>query len=188
MEIEPTQLPEVVILTPRRFGDDRGYFTETYNQRTLAETSVAAQFVQDNESKSFAVGTVRGLHYQLAPHGQGKLVRVVHGSVLDVAVDLRIDSPTFGVHVAVELSATAGNQLWIPEGFGHGFCTLEPDTVVAYKASGFYNQPAERAVIFDDPELDITWPVATADITLSAKDAAAPTLAEVRAAGDLPRR
>jgi dTDP-4-dehydrorhamnose 3,5-epimerase len=187
VQIGETGLAGVLELTPRRFGDDRGYFVETYNELTLANSTVASHFVQDNESKSADVGTVRGIHYQLAPDGQGKLVRVAYGRVLDVAVDLRVGSASFGQHVAVELSSDTGNQLWLPEGFGHGFVTLEPNTLVVYKASGFYNQHAERAVIWNDPELGVDWGINTSGATLSAKDAVAPTLAAARAAGDLPQ-
>ncbi len=173
------EIDGVVEFTPRRFGDDRGYFTETWNARTHAGLGIDVAFVQDNESLSAETGTVRGLHFQTSPSAQGKLVRIVRGSVLDVAVDLRFESPTYGDHLAVTLEGSVGNQLWIPPGFAHGFCTLEPDTLMAYKVSGFYDAEADRSIIWTDPEIGIEWPVDPTVAILSAKDAGAPPLAEL---------
>jgi dTDP-4-dehydrorhamnose 3,5-epimerase len=178
MEIIPTALDGVVEIRPRRHGDDRGWFSETYKRQALHDAGIDIDFVQDNESFSATVGTLRGLHYQLAPHPQDKLIRVIHGSILDVAVDIRRDSPTFGRHVAVTLTADDGNQLLVPAGFAHGFCTLEPDVRVAYKVSGEYAPDCERAIRWDDPDLAIDWPLPADGPALSAKDAAAPLLAD----------
>jgi dTDP-4-dehydrorhamnose 3,5-epimerase len=178
MEIITTALDGVVEIRPRRHGDDRGWFSETYKQHTLRDAGIDIDFVQDNESFSAPVGTLRGLHYQLAPHPQDKLVRVIHGSVLDVAVDIRRDSPTFGQHIAVTLTADAGNQLLVPVGFAHGFCTLEPDTRVAYKVSDRYAPECERAIRWDDADLAIAWQLPPNGPTLSDKDAVAPVLAD----------
>lgn len=178
MEIIPTALDGVVEIRPRRHGDDRGWFSETYKQHTLHDAGIDIDFMQDNESFSAPVGTLRGLHYQIAPHPQDKLVRVIHGSVLDVAVDIRRDSPTFGRHVAVTLTADAGNQLLVPVGFAHGFCTLEPDVRVAYKVSDRYAPDCERAIRWDDPDLGIDWQLPPGGPTLSGKDAVAPLLTE----------
>ena len=173
------EIDGVVEYTPRRFGDDRGYFTETFNTRTCQSLGISAVFVQDNESLSAEPGTVRGLHFQTAPSAQGKMVRVVQGAVLDVAVDLRMGSDTFGDHVAVRLDGQRGNQLWIPPGFAHGFCTLEPDTLMAYKVTEYYDPDADRGILWTDPEIGISWPVDVASATLSAKDATAPLLADL---------
>lgn len=166
------------MLQPTRHGDSRGYFAETFNVRTMEDAGLETTWVQDNESLSAPAGTVRGIHYQLPPHPQVKLVRVLRGAVLDIAVDLRATSPTFGEHVSVELRADVGNQLYVPIGFGHGFCTLEPDTIVAYKVSGFYAPDCDRGIRWNDPQLDISWPVDHAAATVSDKDNAAPLFAE----------
>jgi dTDP-4-dehydrorhamnose 3,5-epimerase len=166
------------MLRPRCHADARGSFTETYNRRRLAEVGIPDEFVQDNQSYSVNAGTIRGLHLQLEPHAQGKLVRVLRGRILDVAVDLRRDSPTFKRHVAVEISASEGTQLWIPSGFAHGFCTIEPDTEVLYKVTAYYEPTADRSIRWNDPELAIEWPFDESQVTLSNKDRAAPTLAE----------
>jgi len=176
--ITPTALDGVVEICPPRHGDDRGWFSETYKRHALLEAGFDIDFVQDNESFSAPVGTLRGLHYQIAPHAQDKLIRVIHGSVLDIAVDIRRDSPTFGHHVAVTLTADAGNQLLVPAGFAHGFCTLEADVRVAYKVSGRYAPDCERAIRWDDPVLGIDWQLPPHGPTLSGKDADAPLLAD----------
>ncbi|MEL6890292.1 MAG: dTDP-4-dehydrorhamnose 3,5-epimerase [Actinomycetota bacterium] len=182
MKLQPTSLDDVVELTPRRFGDDRGWFSEVFKPGALAEIGIATEFVQDNESFSAIPGTIRGLHYQLEPHAQAKLVRVLRGRVLDVVVDIRRSSPTFGEHCAVELTADLGNQLFVPAGFAHAFCTLAPDVHVAYKVSDRYAPECERAIRWDDPALGIDWPdwssIGIDGPTLSDKDAAAPPLAE----------
>ncbi|WBY16908.1 dTDP-4-dehydrorhamnose 3,5-epimerase [Erythrobacteraceae bacterium WH01K] len=178
MQVDQTALPGCLILTPRRFGDDRGWFSEVYSKRALADAGITCDFVQDNHSLSRDAGTVRGLHYQSPPHAQAKLVRVASGAVRDVAVDFREGSPTFGQHVVVELSAENGRQLFIPAGFLHGFVALQPDTELLYKCSDFYAPECDGTIRFDDPDLAIDWGIAREDAVLSAKDAAAPSLAE----------
>jgi dTDP-4-dehydrorhamnose 3,5-epimerase len=174
MDIVATAIPAVKKITPRRFGDARGYFSEVWNARRLAEAGIDTVFVQDNESRSAAAGTVRGLHYQRPPHAQGKLVRVVQGAIRDVAVDVRRGSPSYGQWVAEVLSAENGAQLWVPRGFLHGFVTLEPDTVVLYKVDDYYAADCDGAVRFDDPDLGIDWGTEPGQAVLSDKDAAAP--------------
>ena len=179
LTIEETAIPAVKIITSRRFGDERGFFTETWNRRRFADAGIDLDFVQDNHSLSRPAGTVRGLHFQSPPHAQDKLVRVVRGRILDVAVDLRRSSPTYGRHVAVELSAENGRQLLVPVGFAHGFCTLEPDTEVVYKVSAYYPPEHDHGVAFDDPDLGIDWPVSRATAVLSDKDRMHPRLCEL---------
>lgn len=174
MEIVRTAIEGVLRLTPRRFGDTRGWFAETWSARRMAEAGLDVAFVQDNQSHSAAAGTVRGLHYQRPPYAQGKLVRVARGRILDVAVDVRRGSPTYGRWVAEELSAENGAQLWVPRGFLHGFITLEPDTDVIYKVDAPYAADCDGAVRFDDPDLAIEWGIDPSAAVLSAKDAAAP--------------
>lgn len=178
MKLVPTGLADVVEVQPQRFGDDRGWFSEVYKTEVFVGAGLDIDFIQDNESFSAAEGTLRGIHFQIAPHAQDKLVRVIRGAILDVAVDLRRSSPSFGQHVTVELTAEAGNQLLVPAGFGHGFCTLTPDTQVAYKVSGKYSTECERAVRWNDPQLAIAWPARLTEPVLSAKDAVAPMLAD----------
>ena len=178
MDVRPTKLPGVVRLEPRRFADNRGYFSETWNQKRMAEAGLDYAFVQDNHSYSAETGTLRGLHYQAPPSAQAKLVRVARGAVLDVAVDIRLGSPTFGQWVGEELSAENGAQLLVPRGFLHGFITREPDTEVLYKVDGFYDPVADGAVRFDSPEFGIDWGCDPAQIILSDKDAAAPMFAD----------
>ncbi len=170
MSVEKLAIPDVLLFTPARFGDARGFFSETWTARGMAEAGVALPFVQDNHSMSQARGVLRGLHCQLAPHAQGKLVRVVRGAIWDVAVDARRGSPTFGQHVAAELSAANWRQLWVPPGFLHGFVTLEPDTEVIYKTTGYYDRASERGVLWNDPALALPWPVPAAEVQLSDKD------------------
>ena len=179
MQIETTRLPGVVILTPDRFGDDRGFFSESWSRRRLEEAGIALDFVQDNHSLSRAEGTLRGLHFQTPPHAQDKLVRCGRGALWDVAVDIRTGSPTRGQWVGVELSAENGRQLLVPRGFLHGFVTLQPDTEIVYKCSDYYAPDCDRGVRWDDPDLAIGWPLAGRDPVLSDKDARAPTLAEI---------
>jgi dTDP-4-dehydrorhamnose 3,5-epimerase len=176
MEIIATDLPDVKVIVPRRFGDARGYFCETWNARRMAEAGLDHAFCQDNESLSAEAGTLRGLHYQAPPFAQTKLVRVVRGAVLDVAVDARRGSPAYGRWVAVRLSAERGEQILVPRGFLHGFVTLEPATLVAYKVDAGYDAAADGSVAWDDPDLGIDW--GTARPVLSAKDAAAPRFAD----------
>ena len=178
MEIIDTTLDGVVEIRPPRHGDDRGWFSETYKKHTFRDAGIDIDFVQDNESFSAPAGTLRGLHYQLAPHPQDKLIRVIQGSILDIAVDIRRDSTTFGQHVAVTLTADDGNQLLVPAGFAHGFCTLEADVRVAYKVSGEYSPVCERSIRWDDPDLAIRWTLPAGGPTLSGRDGIAPFLAD----------
>lgn len=174
MEIRNTAIPDVKVLTPRRFGDGRGYFSETWSARRMAEHGLRFDFVQDNHSYSAEAGTVRGLHYQAPPMAQTKLVRVARGAVLDVVVDVRKGSPNWGQWVSVELSAENGAQLLVPKGFLHGFVTLTPDTDVLYKVDAFYAPECDGGVRFDDADLGIEWGIDPKTATLSDKDAAAP--------------
>ena len=169
MKVTPTAIPEVLILEPRVFGDERGFFFESFNQKAFDEAvGRHVEFVQDNHSRS-AKGVLRGLHYQLPPHAQGKLVRVTSGRVFDVAVDVRRGSPSFGKWVGVELSAENHRQLWLPEGIAHGFIVLSDSADFLYKTTNYYTPAAERCIRWDDPALGIAWPAAAAP-TLSAKD------------------
>jgi dTDP-4-dehydrorhamnose 3,5-epimerase len=169
-------MPSVKLIEPRRFEDERGWFVETYNQRTMTERGVANRFVQDNHSLSRPAGTVRGLHFQAPPHAQAKLVRCTAGSILDVAVDLRRGSPTYGRYLSAELSADNGRQLYVPIGYAHGFVTLEPNTEVCYKVSDFYAPDCDGGIRFDDPDLAIDWRLPPDGAVLSAKDAKLPAL------------
>ena len=179
--VEPTALPDVKIIQPKRFGDHRGFFSETYSRSAFAEAGITLDFVQDNHSLSAAVGTLRGLHFQAPPFAQDKLVRVPRGRILDVAVDIRASSADFGKFVAVELSAENWWQLLVPAGFAHGFVTLEPDTEVLYKVNAPYAPEHDRGVAFDDPAIGIDWGFAPETLILSDKDRRHPRLA------DLPR-
>ncbi|QBX35814.1 dTDP-4-dehydrorhamnose 3,5-epimerase [Paracoccus liaowanqingii] len=175
MQIDPTPLSDVFILTPARHGDARGFFSESWNRRTLSQAGVdLPEFVQDNHSMSVQVGTLRGLHYQAPPHAQGKLVRCGRGSLFDVAVDVRLGSPTYGQWFGAELSFENGRQLWIPAGFLHGFVTREPDTEIVYKCTDHYDKTSDGAVAWDS--LGIDWGVS--DPLLSDKDRAAPAFAD----------
>ena len=165
-----TEISDVIIIEPKVHGDNRGYFIETFRQDKLEEfIGYKINFCQDNESKS-SKGVLRGLHYQLAPHAQTKLVRVIQGRVLDVAVDIRKNSPTFGKHIAVELSADNKKQLLVPRGFAHGFLVLEDDTIFAYKVDNYYSPECDRGISFSDIDLDIDWKIDIKDLNLSAKD------------------
>ncbi|MET3889497.1 dTDP-4-dehydrorhamnose 3,5-epimerase [Bosea sp. OAE506] len=181
LSFEPTAIAAVKIITPKKHGDHRGFFSEVYKQSDMAQAGIDLIFVQDNHSRSGPVGTLRGLHFQSAPFAQDKLVRVTKGRILDVAVDIRASSPTFGQHVAVELSAENWSQLLVPVGFAHGFVTLEPDTEVLYKVSAPYGPANDHGLAFDDPALGIDWRVPHADLVLSDKDRKHPRLS------DLPR-
>lgn len=177
MDVSKTPLPGVLVLTPRRFGDDRGFFAETWNTRTLSAAGIELpEFVQDNHSFSTARGTVRGLHYQSPPHAQGKLVRCGRGRLMDVAVDARRGSPTYGQSFAQELSFENGKQLWIPAGFLHGFATLEDNTEIVYKCTDFYAPEADGGVHFASLEID--WGIDLSGAVLSPKDAAAPQFSD----------
>ncbi len=178
MEVLSELLPGVLELHAQRFGDDRGWFSETYNQEGFANIGIDHAFVQDNQSFSAQSGTVRGLHLQLPPSEQGKLVRVLQGSILDVAVDIDPTSNTYRKHAAITLSAEAGNLLWVPPGYAHGFCTLEPDTMVFYKVTALYDPAAERSILWNDPSIGIDWPLSNTTVHLSDKDRVAPTLSD----------
>jgi dTDP-4-dehydrorhamnose 3,5-epimerase len=176
LTVESLAIADVRLVTPQQFFDGRGYFVETHNERSFAAAGITTRFVQDNQSLSKDRGTIRGLHFQLAPAPQAKLVRVVAGSVFDVALDLRGGSATYGTWCGATLTAEKGEQLFVPVGFAHAFCALEPDTIVAYKVDAFYNKAAEAGLRWDDPDVAIEWPVPAAEIKVSDKDAALPFL------------
>lgn len=177
MNIVETKIPGLLIIEPKVFGDERGFFIETYNEPRYKETGIDGDFIQDNLSQS-KKGVLRGLHYQAPPFAQGKLVTVLKGAVLDVAVDIRFGSPTFGQYVAVELSAENKKQFWIPAGFAHGFVTLEDDTLFAYKCTNVYSPEHDRGVKWDDPAIGIEWP-AVGELVISDKDKAQPLLQDI---------
>jgi len=177
MQIEETSLPGVLIITPRRFGDARGFFSESWNKALLADHGIDLEFVQDNHSLSEAVNTVRGLHFQSPPHAQDKLVRCGRGALMDVVVDIRVGSPTWGRWFGVVLSAENGRQMLVPKGFLHGFATRQPDTEIIYKCTDYYAPDCDGAVRFDDPAIGIDWGLSGAPV-LSDKDARAPLLAD----------
>jgi dTDP-4-dehydrorhamnose 3,5-epimerase len=181
LRCETLAIPDVKLIVPTRHGDARGYFVESYNQRALEAAGIADVFIQDDESLSTAIGTVRGLHCQTAPMQQAKLVRVLRGRILDIVVDLRHGSPWFGQHVAAELTAERGEQLYVPRGFAHGFCTLTEETVVFYKKTAYWNRDLEVGILWNDPALALPWPVSAENAIVSDKDRLLPTLA------DLPR-
>ena len=179
MNVLRTDIEGVLIIEPTIHGDSRGYFMESFSQRDFAaQTGLEVRFVQDNESRSRR-GVLRGLHFQREPHAQAKLVRVVSGRVLDVAVDIRPESPTFGKYVAVELSGTNHRQLFIPKGFAHGYVVLEEDTVFQYKCDDYYHPECEDGIAWNDPQIAIRWPLAESEIILSEKDSNRPTLSEL---------
>jgi dTDP-4-dehydrorhamnose 3,5-epimerase len=178
LQIEPLQIVGPLLITPVRHGDARGFFSEVFRSDLLASHGIAAAFVQDNHAASAERGVVRGLHYQVPPAAQGKLVRCTRGAVLDVVVDIRRGSPTFGRHVATELSAANWRQIWVPPGFAHGYATLTPDTEVLYKVTSYYDPAAERGIAWDDPALAIDWRLLTSEVILSVKDRGNPRLAD----------
>ncbi len=178
MEVVETAIPDVKIIKPKKHGDHRGFFSETFNKKDFAAAGIDLDFVQDNHSLSADKGTVRGLHFQLHPFAQDKLVRVSRGSILDVAVDIRRGSPTFGRHVSAVVSAAEWNQIFVPIGFAHGFVTLEPNTEVLYKTTEFYAPEHDRGILWSDPELGIDWGVDEEQAILSDNDRALPTLNE----------
>jgi len=179
LEIQPLQLSEVKLVIPRIHRDQRGFFCETYNHRTLSAAGLPMVFVQDNHTLSSEPGTLRGLHYQAPPHAQGKLIRVTRGSIFDVAVDIRVGSPTFGQHASAVLSSENHMQIWIPVGFAHGYCTLEPDTEVIYKVTDYYAPDCDRGIKWDDDALGIKWPVHPGEVKLSEKDRTQPALKDM---------
>ena len=178
MIVEPTVIPDVLLITPPRFTDDRGFFSETWNERRFTQAGIRGPFVQDNHVHSADRGVVRGLHLQIAPSEQGKLIRVVRGAIWDVAADVRPGSPTYRQHASVVLSAANWQQLWVPPGLLHGYCTLEPDTEVIYKVTTPWDRQAERGVLWNDPDLGIRWPISPGDAILSEKDRRLPRLAD----------
>ena len=182
LDVTRLAIPDVLEIKPKKFGDDRGFFAETYNAERFTEAGITMGWVQDNQSLSAAQFTLRGLHYQTPPFAQDKLVRVLKGSILDVAVDIRKGSPTFGQWVSLVVSAAAFNQILVPKGFAHGFLTLEPATEVYYKVSAPYSAANDRGIRWDDPSIGIDWPLDGATPLLSDKDRVAPTLTEVESA------
>lgn len=179
MVVIETAMPDVKLVEPAKFGDARGFFSETFNYETYKAAGIDLRAVQDNHSLSGPRGTIRGLHFQTPPHAQAKLVRVTRGSVLDVAVDIRRGSPSYGKHVAVVLSAEAWNQIYIPRGFAHGFCTLEPDTEFLYKVDNYYAPDHDKGLAWDDPALAIDWLLPPSGAVLSDKDRRHPLLSDL---------
>ena len=180
MQVLETAIPDVKLLVPKQFKDHRGFFSEVYSRKALHDLGITADFLQDNHSLSVEQGVLRGLHYQLPPMAQDKLIRVVRGSILDVAIDVRRSSPTFGKHVAAVLSADNWRQVYVPVGFAHGFVTLEPNTEVLYKVTDFYSPQHERGILWNDPALGIDWGVTPDQAILSDRDRAHPTLAAAK--------
>ncbi|PZV40435.1 dTDP-4-dehydrorhamnose 3,5-epimerase [Mesorhizobium kowhaii] len=177
LEVRSLGIEGVLEIIPKRHGDARGFFVETYHAERFSQAGIDLRFVQDNQSYSAAAGVLRGLHYQLAPRAQDKLLRVTRGALLDVAVDIRRSSPTFGKWVALEITAEKGNQILVPKGFAHGFVTLVPDTEVLYKVTDTYSPEHDRSIRFDDPAIGIDWPSLAGGFQLSDKDLKAPVLA-----------
>jgi dTDP-4-dehydrorhamnose 3,5-epimerase len=176
MQLLELEIPEVKLLISKKHGDTRGFFSETYSRKAMQDLGVDAEFVQDNHSLSASKGVLRGLHYQLAPKAQAKLVRVVHGAILDVAVDIRRSSPTFGRHVSAIISAENWRQMLVPVGFAHGFVTLEPNTQVIYKVTDYYSPSHERGIAWNDPSLGIYWNIDSTQTILSERDKVHPLL------------
>ena len=179
MEFRAFDLDGPLEIVPRKIEDQRGYFSEIFRLDAFAERAGVSEFVQDNQSLSVRVGTIRGIHFQSHPAPQGKLVRCLAGRVMDVAVDLRRESPDYGRWIATTLSPEANNQLWIPVGFGHAFCTLEPNSIIGYRVTGYYSPENDKGVAWDDPDIAIDWPAVADPSTLSAKDGAQPSLADL---------
>jgi dTDP-4-dehydrorhamnose 3,5-epimerase len=186
MRVKPLAIPDVLLVTPRKFDDGRGFFSEIYSRRAMSEQGIAMEFMQDNQSLSVDVGVVRGLHYQVPPRAQDKLVRVLRGRILDVAVDIRRGSPHFGKHVAVELNAEDGAWVFVPKGFAHGFMTLAPNTEILYKVSDFYAPEHDRGIHWLDPDVAVDWPLdvigGPANAILSAKDGKQPAFRDMEPA------
>jgi dTDP-4-dehydrorhamnose 3,5-epimerase len=179
MQVVETEIPGVKLIKPVRHIDSRGFFSEVFRDDALQEYGIRVHFVQDNHSLSAARGVIRGLHFQTPPFAQAKLLRVTSGSVFDVAVDIRWGSPTFGRHIAAVLSASEWNQIFVPEGFAHGYCTLEPDTEVLYKVSAYYSPEHDRGLLWCDPALGIAWPVSADQAVISDKDRIHPPLSQL---------
>ena len=179
MKVEALAIADVKLITPPRFADPRGYFSETWNQGRFAEAGIPGPFIQDNHAVSNTAGVVRGLHCQIGTNAQGKLVRCVKGTIFDVAVDVRHGSATFGQWVGAEIGAENGTQIWVPAGFLHAYCTLSEETEVIYKVTGAYDKAAERGVIWNDPDIGIAWPVPAEQAMLSDKDKVLPRLRDL---------
>lgn len=179
--IEQLEIPDVALISTDRHGDNRGFFSETYNKKEFERAGLYIDFVQDNHTKSLRKGTLRGLHFQIEPFAQAKLVRVAHGSIFDVAVDLRVGSVTYGRHISAIISAENWNQILIPVGFAHGLITLEPNTEVLYKVSSVYSADHDKGLLWNDPALGIQWPVSAAEVILSEKDKRQPKLEDLPA-------
>ncbi len=179
MKVEDLAIPEVKLITPPRYNDPRGFFSETWNQARFTGASIPGPFVQDNHAVSTARGVLRGLHCQIGANAQGKLVRCTKGAIFDVAIDIRQGSPTFGKWVGAEISAGNWTQIWVPVGFLHAYCTLTDETEVIYKVTAPYDKPAERGVIWDDPDIAIAWPISESEIILSDKDKVLPRLRDL---------
>lgn len=185
LSVQPTALREVLLLVVKRHRDERGFFEETWNRRVLAKHGIAADFVQSNLAASRKPGTLRGLHYQIPPAEQGKLVGVVQGAIQDVVVDVRRRSAHFGQHTSVRLSADDGRQIWVPPGFAHGYCTLEPGTIVSYAVTAYWAPALERGLRWDDPELNIAWQVPGGGAVVSPRDQSLPLLGQASELPDL---
>jgi len=179
LDVTAAEIEAIKLLRPQIHRDNRGFFSETYNRANLAAVGLDLEFVQDNHSFSEKPGVIRGLHFQIPPFAQDKLVRVIRGSVLDVAVDMRSKSPTYGKHVARVISAAEWNQIFVPIGFAHGFCTLEPNTEVIYKVTNYYSLSHDRGLLWNDPDLGIVWPIEEAEAILSDKDKKLPRLSQL---------
>jgi dTDP-4-dehydrorhamnose 3,5-epimerase len=179
MEVRALAIPEVKVLRPKKFGDDRGFFSEVYSAKDMRAAGIDFTFVQDNHAYSAVRGVVRGLHFQLPPFAQDKLIRVVRGTIFDVAVDIRRSSPAFGRHVSAIISAAEWNQILVPAGFAHGYCTIEPDTDVLYKVTNYYSPEHDRGLLWNDPDLGIAWPIAADRAALSEKDRRHPRLVDL---------
>jgi dTDP-4-dehydrorhamnose 3,5-epimerase len=179
VEVRSLKIADVKLIVSKKNSDDRGFFSETYSRRDFAAAGIATEFVQDNHSLSVQAYTLRGLHFQAPPRAQGKLLRVIRGSVFDVAVDIRVGSLTYGQHVSANLSAKNWTQIWVPPGFAHGYCTLEPDTEVIYKVTDYYAPDCDRGLKWDDAALGIEWPVDSSNVKLSGRDRTHPALKEM---------
>lgn len=180
MNFDTLEIPGLILISAKRFGDNRGYFMETFRANLFETAAGPFTFVQDNRSFSAEAGTVRGLHFQLDPRAQGKLVSCTGGALLDVAVDVRVGSPTYGKHVAVELTPDNGKQLWVPPGFAHGFCTLQADTMISYRVTDYYSPEHDCGLLWSDPAIGINWPVSAEKAFLSEKDQNQMTLADLQ--------
>ena len=179
MRLEKLKIQDIILITPKSIGDNRGYFMEAFREDLFHAHAGPFRFVQDNRSFSAEAGTVRGLHFQLPPKAQGKLVSCTAGALLDVAVDIRQGSATYGQHVVAELTAENGEQLWVPPGFAHGFCTLRPETIISYKVTDYYSPEHDRGLFWDDPAIGIDWPVKPEEAVLSEKDKKLPLLSDL---------